>query len=106
MDERTATRLAQYRQFGETVFRDAAEPLRSWLLVGAGLVLWQTAFVTFRVRATEVAYEQLLKALEIEFGEGAQRQPASDQFGAKTSVILSLLAAGVLAIALGLLKLI
>ena len=130
MDERTAKRLAQYRQFGETrlhfsklfvqtvafmlaillagvaVFRDIGEPFRAWLLVGAGLVLWQTAFVAYRVRASEVAYEKLLKTIETEFGEGALHQPGSDGFGAKTTVVLSLLAAGILAVAFGALKLI
>ncbi|WP_292065285.1 hypothetical protein [Brevundimonas sp. UBA7664] len=118
-------RLAQYRAFAEArlhfsrlffqtvafvlsaliaaafLFRDAPEPVRSWLMLAAGAALLQTAFISWRLRRTEGSYADRLAQIEGDGSEGPAH-PRSGPLGAKTSVTAALALAGVAAAAAGL----
>lgn len=117
-------RLAQYRAFAEArlhfsrlffqtvafvlsaliaaafLFRDAPEPMRSWLLLAAGVALLQTAFISWRLRRTEGGYADRLAMIEGDGSDGPVH-PRSGPLGAKTSVTAALALAGLAAAAAG-----
>lgn len=117
-------RLAQYRAFAEArlhfsrlyfqtvafvlsaliaaafLFRDAPEPMRSWLMIAAGAVLLQTAFISWRLRRTEGGYADRLMLIEGDGSDGPAH-PRSGPLGAKTSVTIALAAAGLWALGAG-----
>lgn len=117
-------RLAQYRAFAEArlhfsrlyfqtvafvlsaliaaafLFRDAPEPMRSWLMIAAGAVLLQTAFISWRLRRTEGGYTDRLMLIEGDGSDGPAH-PRSGPLGAKTSVTVALAAAGLCALVAG-----
>lgn len=121
----TPLRLAQYRAFAEArlhfsrlffqtvafvlsaliaaafLFRDAPEPGRSWLMLAAGAVLIQTAFISWRLRRTEGSYADRLALIESDVPDGATH-PRPGPLGAKTSVTVALALAGTVAAITGL----
>lgn len=120
-----ALRLAQYRAFAEArlhfsrlffqtvafvlsaliaaafLFRAAPEPARSWLVMAAGAILLQTAFISWRLRRTEGSYAERLVRIEGDGSEGLAH-PRSGPLGAKTSVTAALAIAGIVALGMGL----
>lgn len=121
----TPLRLAQYRAFAEArlhfsrlffqtvafvlsaliatgfLFRDAPEPIRSWLMLAAGAALLQTAFISWRLRRTEGGYADRLALIEGDGSDGPAH-PRSGPLGAKTSVTAALALAGLAAAVAGL----
>ncbi len=83
------------------LFRDAPEPMRSWLLLAAGAALLQTAFISWRLRRSEGGYADRLAMIEGDGSDGPAH-PRSGPLGAKTSVTAALALAGLAVAAAGL----